>query len=76
MSLPNHIQKTLVMKPEVKKLFEDLEEWLDYCRMELIRFDPVDLYKSKEYKLFQKNKNKDIRRPAGKSFKSKKPERN
>lgn len=53
---PNYIQKTLVMKPEVTKIFEDLEEWLDYCRFNLIEFNPKHLYKSKEYKEWQKEK--------------------
>lgn len=58
MAQPAYIQKTLVMKPEVSKIFADLEEWLEHCRMELIEFNPADLYKSKEYKLFVKEKNK------------------
>jgi hypothetical protein len=62
MALPTYIQKTLVMKPEVNKLFDDLEEWLDHCRMELIEFKPADLYKSREYKEWQREKNKQARR--------------
>jgi len=50
MSIPAYIQKTLVMKPEVTKIFDDLEKWHDHCRFELINFDPKDLYRSKEYK--------------------------
>ena len=61
MAIPNYIQKTLVMKPEVNKLFDDLEEWLDHCRMELINFNPADLYKSREYKEWQREKNKQAR---------------
>jgi len=62
MALPTYIQKTLVMKPEVNKLFDDLEEWLDHCRLELINFNPADLYKSREYKEWQREKNKQARR--------------
>lgn len=58
MSLPNYIQKTLVMKPEVSKIFDDLDDWLDYCRFNMIKFDPKDLYSSKEYKQWQREKNK------------------
>lgn len=54
MAQPNYIQKTLRMKPEVSKIFADLEAWLDHCRFNLIEFNPKDLYKSKEYKEFQK----------------------
>ena len=61
MALPTYIQKTLVMKPELNKLFDDLEEWLDHCRMELINFNPADLYKSREYKEWQREKNKQAR---------------
>lgn len=52
MAQPSYIQKTLRMKPEVTKIFEDLENWLDHCRFNLLPFNPADLYKSKEYKDF------------------------
>ena len=52
---PNYIQKTLVMKPEVSKIFDDLESWLDYCRFNLIEYNPKHLYKSKEYKEWQRS---------------------
>lgn len=55
MAVPNYIQKTLRMKPEVSKIFDDLEAWLDHCRFNLLNYDPKDLYKSKEYKEFQKS---------------------
>ena len=50
MALPSYIQKTLVMKPEVTKIFQDLEAWHDHCRFNLLPFNPSDLYKSKDYK--------------------------
>jgi hypothetical protein len=56
MSVPGYIQKTLFMKPEVKKIFSDLEEWLDHCRLNLLNYNPADLYRSKEYKDFQRQK--------------------
>ena len=55
MALPSHIQKTLRMTPEVNKIFDDLEAWLDHCRFNLLPFNPKDLYKSKEYREFQKS---------------------
>ncbi len=58
MANPTFIQKTLVMKPEVTKIFDDLEEWLDYCRFNLIEYNPKHLYKSKEYKEWQKEKSR------------------
>lgn len=58
MAIANYIQKTLVMKPEVTKIFDDLEDWLDYCRFNLLPFEPKDLYKSKAYKDRQHEKSK------------------
>lgn len=52
MAQPSYIQKTLRMKPEVVKVFEDLEVWHHYCRFNLLPFVPSDLYKSKEYRDF------------------------
>jgi hypothetical protein len=42
------------MKPEVAKIFSDLETWHDHCRLELIDFNPADLYRSKAYKDWQR----------------------
>jgi hypothetical protein len=54
MALPNYIQKTLKMKPEVSKIFDDLENWLDHCRFNLLPFEPKDMYKSDAYRDFQR----------------------
>ena len=54
MAQPKWLNKYLVMKPEVTKLFSDLETWHDHCRFEMISFNPADLYKSKEYKDWQR----------------------
>jgi hypothetical protein len=32
------------MKPEVNKIFDDLDKLLDFCRFELLPFNPADLY--------------------------------
>ena len=40
------------MKPEVVKIFEELEEYHHYCRFELCKFDPADLFKSKQWQRF------------------------
>lgn len=50
MAQPAYIQKTLRMKPEVEKIFEDLEKWHDHCRFNLLPFVPSDLYRSRDYK--------------------------
>ena len=57
MSQPKWLDKYLVMKPEVNKIFDDLEAWHDHCRFEMIDFNPADLYKSKAYKDFVYHKN-------------------
>ena len=54
MAQPKWLSKYLTMKPEVKKLFEDLEAWHDHCRLELIDYNPADLYRSKNYKDWQR----------------------
>jgi hypothetical protein len=38
-------KKYLTMKPEVSKIFDDLEAYHDYCRFNMLRFDEKDLYK-------------------------------
>lgn len=54
MAQPSYIQKTLRMKPEVSKIFDDLDAWHDYCRFNMIAFNPSDLYRSQEYRNFQR----------------------
>ena len=58
------------MKPEVEKIFDDLDAWLDHCRFNLLPFNPADLYKSKEYKDFARPSN------AGKFHKKDRYQRN
>ena len=66
MAQPSFIQKTLFMKPEVTKIFDDLDAWLDHCRFNLLPFNPADLYRSQEYRNW-------IREKRGpKQFKAKK----
>jgi hypothetical protein len=52
MAQPKWLDKYLTMKPEVSKIFDDLEAWHDHCRFEMIDFNPADLYKSKAYRDF------------------------
>ena len=54
MAQPKWLAKYLTMKPEVAKIFSDLETWHDHCRLELIDFNEADLYKSKAYKDWQR----------------------
>ena len=39
------VKPKLGMKPEVKRIFEDLEEYHDYCRLHMCKFDERDLYR-------------------------------
>lgn len=55
-SVPNHIKKYLVMKPEVSRIFNDLDAYLDYCRFNLLKYDPKDLYKSDQYREFDRGR--------------------
>jgi len=63
MAQPAYIQKTLKMKPEVSKIFDDLDAWLDHCRFNLLPFNEGDLYRSQEYRNFQRWSNGGERRP-------------
>jgi hypothetical protein len=54
MTLPKYIQRTIRLKPEVDKIFNDLEAWHNHCRFNLLPFNPADLYKSPEYKSWQR----------------------
>jgi hypothetical protein len=40
------------MKHEVVKIFDDLDALLDFCRIELLPFSPVDLY-NRQSKIWQ-----------------------
>jgi hypothetical protein len=69
MAQPAHIQKTLRMKPEVSKIFDDLDAWLDHCRFNLLPFVPSDLYRSLEYKNFQRGQ-EYLERKARREYKA------
>jgi hypothetical protein len=44
MANPAWLNKYLTMKPEVNKIFDDLDRYLDFCRIELRDFNPAHLY--------------------------------
>ena len=52
----NNKKKSTGMKPEVVKIFEELEAYHDHCRFELKKFDPADLFKSKEWQRFNEGR--------------------
>lgn len=57
MGQPKYIEKYLKMKPEVSKIFEDLEAYKDYCRFNMLKYDERDLYRSDQYRKFEKHRN-------------------
>lgn len=56
MSMPKYIEKHLTMKPEVTRIFDDLDAYREYCRGNMLKFDERDLYKSDQYKKFEKHR--------------------
>ena len=57
-SQPKWLPKYLRMSPEVTKIYNDLDAWLNYCRFRMIKFDEADLYKSVEYREWQERRKK------------------
>ncbi len=45
MAQPAWLAKYLRMKPEVNKIFNDLENYLDWCRLNLEPYEPSNLYR-------------------------------
>lgn len=48
------LDKYLTMKPEVSEIFDDLEDFMDWCKLSYQKFDPADMYKSEQWKRFEK----------------------
>ena len=46
-------------RPDVVKVFEDLEAFLDFCRFELLPYDPASMYNKNNYawRAFDKSRN-------------------
>jgi len=57
MAQPSWLKKYLTMKPEVTKLFETIEAYHDYCRFELLPFDPAAVHnkRNKQWKEYQRS---------------------
>ena len=55
------LKKYLRIKPEVHKIYDDLEQYLDYCRINLLNFNEADLYKSEQYRKFDRQRQWKIR---------------
>ena len=52
-------------RPEVVQIFEDLEELLDFCRFELLPYDPTVLYNrnSRLWRAFSKYRREKLGLP-------------
>jgi hypothetical protein len=48
------LEKYLRMKPEVAKIYDDLEGYKDYCRLNMLKYDEKDLYRSDQYRKYEK----------------------
>jgi len=50
-SYPTYIKKYLRFTPAVKQIFDDLDEYRDFVRMQLpqVRFNESDLYNNRSY---------------------------
>ena len=53
-------------RPDIVTLFEDLEEYYEFCRSELRDYNPADLYRrdSRNYRAFVASKHGNVRRPT------------
>lgn len=60
------LKKYFTMKPEVNKIFDDLEAYQDFCRFELCEFNPAHLYDKSNFNyrkfLDSQRPRKDFRR--------------
>lgn len=61
MAQPKYIAKSLRMTNEVKQIFSDLEEYRDYCRFNMLKFNERDLYRSEQYRRFDKQRKRESR---------------
>lgn len=57
MAQAKHIEKYPRIKPEVDKIFDDLDGYRNYCRDNMLKFDERDLYKTDQYRKFEKFRN-------------------
>jgi hypothetical protein len=61
MAQPKYIEKSLRMTTEITRIFDDLDEYRDYCRFNMLKFNEKDLYKSEQYRKFDKWRRWDAR---------------
>lgn len=56
MAYPKYIERHFHMKPEISKIFQDLEDYLEFCRDNMLKYDERDLYRSEQYKKFDRER--------------------
>ena len=54
--MAKNVKRFFGMKPEVKEIFSDLEAYLNYCRDNMLKYDERDLYKTDQYKKFDRER--------------------
>ena len=63
-----HLKKHFNLKPEVAKIFADLETYRDYCRVNMLKFDEADLYHSAAWARCQGQQRYNQRRSYGQGY--------
>jgi hypothetical protein len=48
-------------RPDVVKVFDDVEAWHDHCRFNLLDFNPADVYRTQAYKDWARRKSGNFR---------------
>lgn len=54
-------------RPDVVKIFNDLETYLNYCRENLIEYDPANMYKDEKWRQVDKKPVRFERKPYKKT---------
>ena len=62
-------------RPDIVSLFEDLEEYYEFCRKELREYNPAELYRrdSRNYRAFVASKNGNVRFPVYANRRTRRP---
>lgn len=54
--MAKNVKRFFGMKSEVREIFDDLDAYLNYCRDNMLKYDERDLYKSDQYKRFDRER--------------------
>ena len=61
------LEKYLRMKPEVNRIYDDLDQYKDWCRINMFKYDEKDIYRSEQWRRFEKYRNWLSRQEAHRS---------